>query len=177
MAKKPTPKTKPAAKKSAPTKPAAKSTTKVTTAKKTAVAKPLQNSPAKKTPAKRKSKELAVLSAKPAKPKTARPKSSQAGPTRGKSAPQASQTYLARVTHWPQEVVAGLGKMIQRAAPAKDAAKDVAAESLGWLKSRASRVKEVGQKELHELVRVASKLKELRGTPAAATGKRKSKHK
>jgi hypothetical protein len=62
--------------------------------------------------------------------------------------------------------------MIKKATPAKEAA----AESLDWIKSRAAQVKEVGQKELHELVRVASKLKDLRATPAAA-GKRKTKQK
>jgi hypothetical protein len=146
-------------------KPAAKSPKQASAAKSA-------HTPAKKTPAKRKSKEPAVLTAKSTKPKADRSKPAR----RSKAAPKA-ETYLAKVSHWPQDVIAGLGRMFQKAAPAKDAAKDVAAESLGWIKSRATQVKEVGAKELHELVRVASKLKELRSTPAPATGKRKAKHK
>ncbi len=111
-----------------------------------------------------------MLTAKSTQSKTAKAKP----PRSRKSAPKGhTETYLAKVSHWPQDVFAGLGRMIQKAAPAKDAA----TESLGWIKSRATKVKEVGQKELHELVRVASKLKELRSTPAPATGKRKAKHK
>jgi|GEM_PF-4014139 len=145
-------------------------------ARKSATGKKAATKPAKKTPPKRKSKEPAVLTAKSMQPKSANgPKTSKSKPTRSpKTTPKGhSETYLAKVTHWPQDVFAGLGKMIQKAAPAKDAA----AESLGWIKSRATKVKEVGQKELHELVRVASKLKELRATPAPASGKRKAKHK
>jgi len=173
MAKKTSPRSKSVAAKSGTAKKPAKATAKKPLAKNTkptSASKSVKNTPAKKTPAKRKSKEPAVLTARSTQPKTAKAK-----PTRGrKSAPKGhSETYLAKVSHWPQDVFAGLGRMIQKAAPAKDAA----AESFGWIKSRATRVKEVGQKELHELVRVASKLKELRATPSPATGKRKTKHK
>lgn len=172
MAKKTTPKSKPVAAKPVAAKKPAKAPARKSATVKSAAAKSAAK-PARKSPAKRKSKEPAVLTAK-----STQPKSTKAKPTRSrKAAPQASETYLAKVSHWPQDVFAGLGRMIQKAAPAKDAAKNVAAESLGWIKSRATRVKQVGTKELHELVRVASKLKELRSTPAPATGKRKAKHK
>ncbi len=166
------------AKKSAPKKKSAAAKQPAPT-KKPAAKKPIKKAAAKRSqPAasKRKPKESSagIAKAKPASTKNTTAKNTTAKSTRNRrnASSAAATSYLATVNGWRRDVFAGLGKIIQRADPAKA----VAADSLGWLKSRAARVKQAGQRELHELVRVVSKLKEVRRAPATV-GRRKTKSK